>query len=237
VEGNSLYEFVFEGSSGPVVVAWASKNTTSNVAFGAPFRVTDLHTGTTTDAPVSYGVEHSPVIMSGVSADILQKARANFANPFPWSDSSNQPGDYGMATSVTYIAEFQDGARGLHPLGQRNTVTIDGTIAHDVSQGPGLSFTIDPNFCSYSCPALQVTAVLRRKGTDSAGFNLKYESTSGWKGTGSWYTIPGSDQWYTQTWTIADTQFVGKWGYNFTFDSDSTQYSNYAVRSVTVTKQ
>ena len=78
---------------------------------------------------------------------------------------------------------------------------------------------------------------LRRNGADSAGFNVKYESASGWMGTGSWYTIPGSDQWYTQTWTITDTQFVGKWGYNFTFDSDSTQYSNYSIQSVTVTKR
>jgi hypothetical protein len=45
------------------------------------------------------------------------------------------------------------------------------------------------------------------------------------------------DQWYTQTWTIADAQFVGKWGYQFTFDSDATQNSKYTIQSVTVAKQ
>jgi hypothetical protein len=230
-QNGSYYGFVFDGPSGPVMVAWAAKNTTADIAFGAPFRVIDPRTGATTDAAVSYGLSHSPVIITGFSANIEQEARTNFARPFPWA------GDYSTASFVNYAAEFADGEKGLHPLGQKNTVTIDGTIAHDVSQGPGVSFTVDPNFCSYSCPALQISAVLRRKGTDSAGFNLKYESTAGWKGTGSWYTIPGSDQWYTQTWTISDTQFVGKWGYNFSFDSDSTQNSNYAIKSVTVTKQ
>ena len=97
--------------------------------------------------------------------------------------------------------------------------------------------TVDPNFSSYTPVKLRITAVLRRTGSDSAGFNVKYESTSGYKGTGSWYTIPGSDQWYTQTWDIDDPQFVGKWGYNFSFDSDSTQNSKYTVKSVTVSKR
>ena len=127
-----------------------------------------------------------------------------------------------------------DGDRG-HPLDPHCERRQRPRTRHHL--GPGQTFTVDPNFCSYATTRLRVTAVLRRNGGDSAGFNLKYESTSGWKGTASWYTIPGSDQWYTQTWSLADTQFVGKWGYNFAFDSDSTQYSNYSIKSVTVTKE
>src|SRR5262249_445267 len=97
-------------------------------------------------------------------------------------------------------------------------------------------FTVDPNFLSYTTVPISITAVLRANGSASAGFNLKYESTSGYKGTGSWYTIPGSDQWYTKTWTITDPQLVGKWAYNFAFDSDSTTYSGYSIQSVTVSK-
>jgi hypothetical protein len=57
------------------------------------------------------------------------------------------------------------------------------------------------------------------------------------KPTGAWYAVPGSDQLYTQTWTITDAQFVGKWGYQFTFDSDATQNSKHRIQSVTVAKQ
>jgi hypothetical protein len=136
---------------------------------------------------------------------------------------------------VSYSAE--GGAKGLHPLGTIQLITIDGDPAHDVSPGPSVAFTVDPNFCSYCAGPLQITAVVRRNGSDGAGFNLKYESTSGWQGTASWYDVPGSDQWYTQTWMLPDPQFVGKWGYHFAFDSDSTDHSKYSIQSVTVMKQ
>ena len=55
----------------------------------------------------------------------------------------------------------------------------------------------------------------------AAGFNLKYESTSGWKGAEGWYAIPAGAQWTMRAWTIKDPQFVGKWGVHFAFDSDS----------------
>ncbi|HWB60134.1 MAG TPA: hypothetical protein VG733_11625, partial [Chthoniobacteraceae bacterium] len=70
---------------------------------------------------------------------------------------------------------------------------------------------------------------------DNAGFGLKYESTSGYKGVG-WYTVPDNKQWYTKSWRIDDAQFVGKWGYSFTLDSDGNQYNKYYIQSVTVTK-
>jgi len=33
---------------------------------------------------------------------------------------------------------------------------------------------------------------------------------------------------------IDDPQFVGKWGYHFSFDSDSTTFSGHSLKSVTV---
>jgi hypothetical protein len=84
---------------------------------------------------------------------------------------------------------------------------------------------------------IRITAVLRRNGERAAGFNLKYESTSGWKGAGGWITIPAGASWTTETWTIKDPQFIGKWGFHFAFESDSTQHSNYSLLSVTVAKE
>ena len=74
-------------------------------------------------------------------------------------------------------------------------------------------------------------------GSKPAGFNFAYESTSGWKGGFGWYTVPEGEGWITKTWKISDPQFVGKWGYHFSFWSDSTQHSQYSILSVTVTKE
>ena len=78
--------------------------------------------------------------------------------------------------------------------------------------------------------------VRRGAGNDNAGFNLKYESTTGWKNAEGWYTIPDGARWHTNTWTITDPQFVGKWGFNLSLDSDSTQLSKYVLQSMTVAK-
>ena len=50
-----------------------------------------------------------------------------------------------------------------------------------------------------------------------------------------WNSVPGADKWYTLSWTISDDEFVGNWGYHFSFDSDSTNYSRYYLQQVTVT--
>ena len=221
------YAFVFEGPAAPVMIAWALPGQRTNVSLGAPVLVVEPRTGanSTTD---SYALTPSPVIFVGIPAAFAAQARNNVTRPFPWG------GDFSSATSVSYAAGAVE--QGLHPVGTRTIVTVDGGPALDVGASSGTSFTVDPNFSSYTTSPLRITAVVRRSGTDAAGFNLKYEATSGWKSTGSWFGVPGSDQWYTQTWTITDAQFVGKWGYQFMFDSDSTQNSKYRIQSVTVAK-
>ena len=224
------YAFVFEGAGDgrASMVAWTAKGVTDTVPFTTTVNLVDLHEGDEGGGGVSVELTHSPSMIRGVPEELIDEARRNASKPLPWG------GDYTDASSISYSAA--DGAKGLHPLGAPNVITLDGSPAVDVSQGPGLTFTIDPSFCSYCAGPLVVTAVVRRNGSDAAGFNLKYESTSGWQGTGSWYSVPGSDAWYTQSWTLDDAQLVGKWGYHIALDSDSTDNSDYSVQSVTVAK-
>src|SRR4029077_11271580 len=100
--------------------------------------------------------------------------------------------------------EAPGGEKGLHPVGYGKVVTLDGKEARDISTAVGQGFTVDPNFLSYATVPIKITAVLRRNGDKGAGFNLKYESTSGWKGGEGWYTVPAGVQWTTNTWTIKD---------------------------------
>lgn len=78
--------------------------------------------------------------------------------------------------------------------------------------------------------------MVRRTTNGAAGFNLKYESAAGTKSTGSWNGVPAQDQWHTLTWDVTDARFVGKWGYHLSLDSDSTDNSQYALKSLTITK-
>lgn len=222
------YGFVFQGAEGAVLAAWSAPGTTAKVALGAKVKVVQPRTGEMVEAD---GVEltNSPILMLGIPAKLVDEAKANLAKPFPWG------GDFTGATSVSYDAASGD--KGLHPVGKAKIVTIDGKEARDVSGGGGIAFTVDPNFLSYATTAIKITVVLRRNSDKNAGFNLKYESTTGPKGGLGWYTVPAGPQWTTQSWTLKDTQFVGKWGYHFSFDSDSTQNSNYSIQSVTVSKE
>ena len=216
--------FAFEGAEGPVLAAWSAHGTTSKLSLGAKVRVVQPRTGATVEAE-EVELTNAPVLILGVPAAKLAEARAAAAKPFPWG------GDYTGAKSVGWDAV--DGAKGLHPLGEAKVV--DG--ARDQSSLGGQSFTVDPNFLSYTTVPLKITIVLRRNGAKAAGFNFKYESTSGWKGGLGWYTVPAGTDWTTLTYTLKDPQFVGKWGFHFGLDSDSTQHTAYSLKSVTITKE
>jgi hypothetical protein len=222
------YSFLFAGPQGMVLVAWAQPGVTETVNLGATMKVVDPKTGAAQQLS-SLQLTNSPVLIVP-SADVAAwatTARANAAKPFPWG------GDYSAATSVSITSPAIE--KGLHAA-VPTLRTIDGESVRDVSGGSGVSFTVDPNFLSYTARPIRITAVVRRNGAAGAGFNLKYEATSGVRGIG-WNSVPSSTQWTTLSWLVTDPQFVGKWGTHFSFDSDSTQHSGYSIKSVTVTKE
>jgi len=221
------YAFVFESADGGVLASWAGPGVAAKVAFGAKVRVIQPRTGESLEAE-SADLTPSPILVSALPPKLVAEARANRTRPFPWG------GDFTGAASVSWEAPGVE--KGLHPVGHVRVLAVDGRDARDLSASSGVSFTVDPNFQSYATVPLKITAVLRRNGDKAAGFNFKYESTSGWKGGLGWYTIPAGKEWTTKSWAIKDPQFVGKWGVHFSFDSDSTQNSGYSLLSVTVSK-
>jgi hypothetical protein len=221
VDDGKHFAFAFEGAEGPTLVAWAAYGATSKLALGAKVKVVDPRTGATSEA-TDVELTNAPVLIVGVPAAKLAEARARAAKPFPWG------GDYTGATSVSWDAA--NGAKGLHPVG----LPKDG----DMSALAGLSFTVDPNFLSYTPVPIRITMVLKRKTPEKgAGFNFGYEAVSGFKGGFGWYTVPEGKEWTTKTWTLKDPQFTGKFGYHFSVNSDSTQHSAYVIQSVTVSKE
>lgn len=226
------YGFVFKGASATILVTWAPPDTTDNIDFGQPVQIVDPLTGVTTQSGTC-ALTNAPILVAGVPANLVTQAQANKSRPFPWN------GDYTNAKSVSVTMGATNVEKGLHTKSGA-TVTADVTAyggpARSGDVPGGNVFMVDPNFLSYTTTPIEITVVVRRDpANDNAGFGLKYESTSGYKGAG-WYTVPDNKQWYTKTWKITDAQFVSKWGFNFALDSDGSQYNKYYIQSVTVTK-
>ena len=228
---NQDYAFVFQGATNTVLVAWALPNAVDNVSFGQT--VTAMNpVGGTVATTSTYSLSNAPVLVLGAPANLVAQATTNLSRPFPWG------GNYSGVSWVSVAMGGSNVETGLHQLNADATstaVTVYGGQARDCSKSSAVSFTVDPNFLSYTHASIKISAVVRKiSATDNPGFNLKYESATGRKGIG-WNSVPGSDKWYTLTWTVTDDEFVGNWGYHFSFDCDSTNYSRYYLQQVTVT--
>jgi hypothetical protein len=236
INANKDYGFVFQGPTTPAMVLWEIAGQTDTVTFSGTVRVLNPVTGsiTTLNTGSSLALSTDPVIILDVPSSLVTTAQNNKNLPFPWG------GDYTSASSISVTMGNPNTDNGLHqfrPNVSSTAVTAYGVSARDCSISSIQDFTVDPNFLSYSAMQIQITTVTRRNAAnDNAGFNLVYEGPNGWKNFGVWYTVPGNDQWYTNTWTFSDPQFVSIWGFNFRFNSDSTANSRYYLRQVTVTK-
>lgn len=220
--------FAFTADDGPVLIAWTGPGLAVEHDFGAEVEAVDPLTDEATTGP-RHTLTPSPLIVRRAPAGLIAEARANRGRPYPWG------GDYTGAAEVRFDAPGLEA--GLHPLGAAPTRVFGDVEARDHSQGAGHAFAVDPNFLTYDAVPLRVTAVVRRNGPDNAGFNLKYESVTGYRGTGAWTTVPAGDDWHTITWDIDDPMFVGKWGYHLALDSDATRFSGYSLRALTVSRR
>jgi hypothetical protein len=227
------YGFAFRGASGAVLCTWASGGKPDVVDFGRDVSIANPLTANVVTAK-SYELTAAPVLVLGVSDDLLARAKANRAKPFPWG------GDYTGAKSVSIEFGETTVERGLHT--RSGSAVAEAVVAYG---GParagnvpgGSAFIVDPNFLSYDSVPIEITAVVRRnEANDNAGFKLVYESPSGFKTAGTWYTIPDNKQWHTVKWRIEDPRFVAYWGYNFNLESDGNKYNKYYIKNVTVTK-
>lgn len=227
------YVFAFEGATGPVLVTWAPKGPPDHIDFGKDVRIVDPLTGAISTSQTC-DLTVAPLLILDVPERALAIAKANHSNPLLWN------GDYSDAKSVsiTYGEKIEE--KGLHTRSGSDlakAVVAYGGSARAGNVPGGNVFIVDPNFLSYASTPIEITAVVRRnEANDNSGFKLVYESTSGFKTAGHWYTIPDNKEWHTVTWKIDDPQFVNYWGYNFVLESDGNEYNKYFIKSIQVMK-
>ncbi|HEY3899344.1 MAG TPA: beta-galactosidase [Chthoniobacter sp.] len=228
------YGFVFQGVKSTVLVAWAHSGALDPVDFGGTVEIVNPLTGESSSAK-SYALTTAPILVLDVPASMVEQARGNKHKPISWG------GDYANAKSVSITMGNRNEEKGLHTLA--GAVVAEAVVAYGGSARAGSVpggnlFVVDPEFLSYTSTPIEITAVVRRNpANDNAGFKLVYESTTGLKTAGGWYTVPDNKEWHTVTWKIDDAQFVNFWGYNFALESDGNQYNRYYIQSLTVTKR
>ncbi len=227
------YGFAFQGAKATVLVTWGHQGMPQTIDFETTVQIEDPLTGVAAGVRV-HELTTAPVLVFPVPAKLLQQAAANRSKPLPWG------GDYTTAKAVSVNMGARNVEQGLHTLAGdavAEAVVAYGGSARAGNLPGGNVFTVDPGFLSYTATPIEITAVVRRNpANDKAGFKLIYESTTGFKNVGGWYTVPDNQQWHTVKWKIDDPQFVNYWGYNFALESDGNTYNKYVIRSVTVTK-
>lgn len=227
------YGFVFDNGSVRAMALWAPPGVSDPVSFPSAVQLVDPRTGSVSNLPANaaFTLTNAPKIVAGVPASVVATALANKTVPFPWG------GDYTSAPSVNVAMGATNTDSGLHLLNAAAFAAsqVGGSWCRDMGASNANAYMVDPNFLSYTPRSIRIDIQYYRKPGKSAGFNLKYEGPTGWKSMG-WYTLTDNSQWNTLSITVNDPEFVGCWAYNFRLDSDSTTYSNYYVRKVTVTK-
>ena len=194
------------------------------------------------EAPVRLGrrvhhVDTRPAFFSDLPAEIVATAKANASKPFPWGK------DFAKADAVTCKLGATNTNEGIEQKNPDTTAVLNDLTSScrraKVSEGgEGLYayFRVDSSFVPFGTKELEITVVAKRLPSgESSGMNLTYESTSGYKGAGEWWTIPEGDQWQEHTWKVKDANFAGGWGWNFRTDAAGAK-ADFLIKEVRVSK-
>jgi hypothetical protein len=227
------YGFVFQGVQTTALITWAYRGLAENVSFGKQVSIVNPLTGEMRQAE-QQELTSAPALVLDAPAALVAQAKSNQTKPLPWG------GDFSHAKAVSISMGEHSEEKGLHS--RSGAAVADAVVGYGGSARAGNVpggnlFIVDPGFLSYEAKPIEIAVVVRRNpANDNAGFKLVYESTSGFKTAGGWYTVPDNKEWHTVRWQIRDPQFVNYWGYNFSLVSDGDKFNKYFIQSVTVTK-
>ncbi|WP_295799594.1 hypothetical protein [uncultured Microbulbifer sp.] len=146
--------------------------------------------------------------------------------------------DFGLVDEVSISPGVENGIR---ILGESRIATANGEQFFDLSRQQALAMVIDPSFFTHFRENVELVIELRAKKSASStpGFNLKVDAYSpakvaaGENSNSGWNSI-ASTEFYQKTWKIEDLTSTGSFGYQLQLDSDSTRFSQYEVKKISV---
>ena len=247
--GPGVYAFVFANSQTRTAVLW-----TDGPARQVPLATTGAAVVTGADGkqlPAAQGgmiqVGPDPVFVTTPAASVLDEAAKGLAAAAV-RVPRDPARDFSRADNVSATLGATNVERGLYngqlrtlPSGGVVPVTVDGADAVRTDQMKDavyVYFTIDDSYAYFvdgQYDYLITVEVHRAGGPQRVGFNLMYDSMSGYRFS-PWQWVDEGDGWASYTIRISDASFSKTWGWDFAVNGAADKKENLVVRSVTVTR-
>jgi hypothetical protein len=248
-----VYAFVMATEQGPIAVAWSTSaphvislpsdsGLTSFTEKGEPASLP-----VAADSKPSVTAGRSPVFVLGIASSVVDEA-AQTAQKGPFRPVRDAAHDFTNAESVSITLGANNVERGLYnqrfrslPPGAVVPVTIDGVEAVRTDPTKEVLYVyldVDHSYAYFleGRQDILITVELHRaKVAQQAGFNILYDSTTGYRFTPWQWIEPGSG-WVTYTLRLTDAGFTSTWGWDFAINAGGTKKEPLIVRSVTVRK-
>ena len=250
--GAGLYAFVLTGGPLPVAVMWsAGEEQAVPVAFDGAPRITTATGGdaapVTRDGKPAVPVGRSPVLVQGLAPSVLaEAAQAAQQGPFPIPRDSAH--DFSRAETVSVTLGPVNDERGLYnqrfrslPAGAVVPLTVDGADAVRTDAAKDAVYVyldVDHSFAYFidGREDLLITIeVHRAKASQQVGFNLLYDSMTGYRFT-SWQWIEAGSGWVKYAIRLTDAGFSSAWGWDLAINGAGDKREPLVVRSVTIQK-
>ncbi|HKX19880.1 MAG TPA: hypothetical protein VJT33_17900 [bacterium] len=247
--GPGIYAFVFANGEARTAVLWADgptravpfATTSASSVAGADGRaVTQTGDGAVTVGP-------DPVLVTAPPDAVFDEAAKNLASGgvgLPRDPSQ----DFSHAQSVSAILGATNVEQGLYnqalrtlPSGGVVPISVDGVDAIRTDQARDavyVYFRIDDSYAYFvdgRYDYLITVQVHRAGGPQRVGFNLMYDSMSGYRFS-SWQWVDEGDGWASYTIRVSDASFSKTWGWDFAINGAADKKENLVVRAVTVTR-
>jgi hypothetical protein len=248
--GPGVYAFVFAGSQTRTAVLW-----TDGPSRTVPLATTGAAVVTSADGKQNLTVAQSgsvqvgpdPVFVTTPAASVLEEAAKTLAAA-PVRVARDPAKDFSHADNVSAALGTANTERGLYnqqlrtlPSGGVVPVTVEGAEAVRTDQSKDavyVYFTIDDSYAYFvdgQYDYLISVEVHRAGGPQRVGFNLMYDSMSGYRFS-PWQWVDEGDGWAKYTIRISDASFSKTWGWDFAVNGAAAKKENLVVRSVTVTR-
>jgi hypothetical protein len=212
--GEGSYGFVFDTGEKAVLAAWARAEREIKVTFDTEVYLSSLtEENRLLPAGTPLKLTSTPVLISGLPAQLVEKARAQETKPYPWAV------DYSGTALATALLKAGNVENGIKQVNSDTTVADAQWRRTDFSrpdhEGHYVYFWVDPEFATFGAKTFEITAVVRRIAPDKvAGMSIDHESSRGYVGS-DYRNIPEGDAWHEISWTLSDANFVGAWGWSF----------------------
>jgi len=214
------YGFVFENGNVPVLVAWMPLGRSEPpLTFAGDVEVVDALSDVQTPLKAGQPLELTdrPVLVAGLPAGLVQVARSNASQAFPWG------GSYSAVQTVNGQPGLPEGGQGIFQVRRDATPTVrfpDGSAGILVRGDQSVCFYVHPSFAGIQTKEYYIRVSVRRVAPGNVGMNLFYELADSqgrtpYRNREQWFSAAPDMGWQTNTWHVTDACFSKMWGYDF----------------------